>query len=198
MKRRLIGFRVKAELQNSRRITIHCNTRYTEFIRFVIRIRYRYRWGTHLDVTAKTDLPIIVWWTPFTPHKRIVRECPAGQCPFTQSRTEINNPSPKPSCSTVILWTGKLFLGHETLATTGRFSTKSRRKTIGFLPPSLAFHFLIFRLLLAGNQIIRYFLNSIDVLERATRVTTARKSKQDANVALVSYLQSDCNLPSCR
>ena len=46
------SFRVLAELQNSRQITIHCNTHYTEFIHIIIQMGDTKIGETHLNVTV--------------------------------------------------------------------------------------------------------------------------------------------------
>ena len=153
----------------------------------------------YLPAENRTDLPIIVWWTPFTPHKRIVKECPAGQCLFTQSRTEINNP-----LTEAVMFYGSSMdwedlplprnprhywsLFHEESPKNNRIFTTKPGISLLNLTATFSRY--------SNYPLVTHFLTSIDVLERATRVTTARKSKQD--VALVSYLQSDCNPPSDR
>lgn len=44
-----------------------------------------------LRAEEPTELPVIVWWTPFTPSERTESVCPAGTCIITQSRTELRN-----------------------------------------------------------------------------------------------------------
>ena len=39
--------------------------------------------------------PIVVWWTPFTYYKHIIRRCSLGRCMFTHNRREKKNPRTK-------------------------------------------------------------------------------------------------------
>jgi len=145
-----------------------------------------------------TEVPVIVWWTPFTPFQRVVRECPGGECIFTQSRTEVNNtkaafiyygtelnwhdlPLPRQPNQ---LWAllheespkNNWILAHENGLRLFNFTSTCSRYSNYPLPTQ--------------------FLHTLQKLTQPVRVPTDQKSKGD--LGLVVYIQSDCNPPSDR
>jgi len=145
-----------------------------------------------------TEVPVIVWWTPFTPFQRVVRECPGGECIFTQSRTEVNNskaafiyygtelnwhdlPLPRQPNQ---LWAllheespkNNWILAHENGLRLFNFTSTCSRYSNYPLPTQ--------------------FLHTLQKLTQPVRVPTDQKSK--GGLGLVVYIQSDCNPPSDR
>ena len=143
--------------------------------------------------------PIIVWWTPFTPYQRIVRPCSRGECLFTQSRTELDNPNASVFLfyGTEINWTDLPLprARHHLWAILHEESPKNNWVLAQNDGISL-FNFTSTFSRNSSYPLTSQYLHTVRVLSEPQRVATADKSKD--GLGLVIYLQSDCNPPSDR
>ncbi len=152
----------------------------------------------YLDREKETKYPIIVWWTPFTPFEREVKQCSLGTCIFTQSRTEYDNPLTEGFMfyGTSINWKDlplprkenhKWFLLHEE-SPKNDFILSSEQGISLFNYTATCSRY-------SSYPLVTQHLESIEsLLDPVT--PTSQKSKGD--LGLVMYLHSDCNVPSDR
>ncbi len=154
-----------------------------------------------LEAEKPTDLPVIVWWTPFTPALRIETECPRGTCLFTQSRTELTNPNTKVSA---FLFYGTDFKLHDLplprkphhlWALLHEESPKNN--WILATPKGIS----LFNITSTFSRYSDYplhlhYLHTLELLLQPPRTPTHLKSK--GSVGLVMYMQSACDPPSDR
>ena len=155
----------------------------------------------YLPPEPPTDLPIIVWWSDFIPEKRSVRKCSLGSCLVTKSRTELTNPNTNVS---VFMWYGSdvswidlplprkphhlwALLHEESPKNNWVFATDKGIELFNFTA-TCSRH--------SSYPLVSQYLYSIDKLTQPLRVPTPLKSKSD--MALVIYIQTDCNPPSDR
>lgn len=154
-----------------------------------------------LPLEPPTDLPVILWWTPFTPFQRRDNVCPGGTCLVTQSRKEFTNPLVNISA---IVFYGSQFdlhdlplprqpshlwaLLHEespknnwVLATEKGISLFNITSTV-----SRYSHY----------PLHLHYLHTLEILLQPARTPTHLKSK--GGLGLVIFLQSTCNPPSDR
>ena len=156
-----------------------------------------------LSLPPEQDMthPIILWWTPFTPHQRIVKDCSLGSCLFTQSRTEQTNPNTTAFMfyGTFIKWddlplprrpTDLWVLLHEE-------SPKNNWKLAHESGISL-FNLTSTCSRYSSYPVTTQFLHSLEELVAPVKVATSEKSKREEGLGLVNYIQSDCNPPSDR
>ena len=155
----------------------------------------------YLPPDPPTDLPVVLWWTPFTPYLRNEKTCSAGACLFTQSRTEFTNPSV--NVSAVVFYGSNLDLRDLPLP--------RREDTLWALlheesPKNnwiLATHtgISLFNITSTFSRHSHYsltlqYLHTMERLLQPPRTPTRFKSK--GGVGLVMFLQSTCNPPSDR
>ena len=145
-----------------------------------------------------TSLPVVVWWTPFTPFERVVRECPSGKCVFTHSRTEIGNPMATfVFYGTEIDWNnlplprqpGQLWaLLHE--------ESPKNNWILAHEKGIQLFNFTSTCSRYSSYPLPTQYLHTLKKLTQPVKVATEEKSKGD--LGLVVYIQSDCDPPSDR
>lgn len=154
-----------------------------------------------LPAEAPTDLPVIVWWTPFTPYERIKKVCPGGTCLITHSRTELTNPAVNVSA---FLYYGSDFDLHD-LPLPRRphhlwalLHEESPKNNWVFATPAGISLFNVTSTVshYSDYPLHLHFLHTLKHLLQPPRTPTHLKSKGDH--ALVIYLQSTCNPPSDR
>ena len=149
-----------------------------------------------------TDLPVIVWWTPFTPSQRDIRKCPEGSCLFTHSRTELANPNVNVSA---FVWYGTEFdlhdlplprrHPHHLWALMHEESPKNNwllatEKGISLFNVTSTFSRY------SDYPLHLQYLHTMRRLLQPVRTPTELKSKDGR--ALVLFMQSACNPPSDR
>lgn len=155
----------------------------------------------HLPPEQDMVHPIILWWTPFTPYERVVKDCSQGSCLFTQSRTEQANPNTTAFMfyGTSINWndlplprrpTDLWVLLHEE-------SPKNNWKLAHESGISL-FNLTSTCSRYSNYPVTTQFLYSLKELVAPVKVPTAEKSRRESGLGLVMYIQSDCNPPSDR
>ena len=154
---------------------------------------------SYLPPEPPTDLPIVVWWTPFTGYKRVVHDCEGNKCIFTHSRTELDNPQTQAFLfyGTALNWTD-LPLPRSSRHLWALLHEESPKNNW------VLAHDAGIRLFNVTATCSRYsdfplvtqYLETLEMLTRPASVPTSQKSKGD--IGLVIYLQSDCNPPSDR
>lgn len=150
-----------------------------------------------------TAHPIVLWWTPFTPYERIVKDCSLGSCLFTQSRTEQTNPNTTAFMfyGTFINWndlplprrpSDLWVLLHEESPKNNWKLAHEKGISLFNLTSTCSRH--------SSYPVTTQFLHSLEELVAPVRVATAEKSEseREAGLGLVMYIQSDCNPPSDR
>ena len=154
-----------------------------------------------LDPEKPTDLPVIVWWTPFTPILRREAECPRGTCLITQSRTELTNPNTKVSAFVFYgtdfrlhdlplprqphhLWT----LLHEESPKNNWFLATPKGISLFNITSTFSRY--------SDYPLHLHYLHTFQLLLAPPRTPTHLKSK--GSLGLVMFLQSACNPPSDR
>ena len=167
----------------------------------------------HLDLSAdnyehvpvflapenESEIPIIVWWTPFTAYNRIVTKCPEGECLFTHSRTERNNPSIAAFIfyGTELDW-DDLPLPRRPNVTWALLHEESPKNNWLFAHGKAMslFNFTATCSRYSSYPLTTQYLHNLKRLTQPVRVPTAEKSTGD--LGLVMYVQSDCDPPSDR
>ena len=153
----------------------------------------------YLDRENETRYPILLWWTPFTGHSRIIRECGMGMCLFTHSRTEFNNSLTEGFLfyGTALEWTD-LPLPRQPHHLWSLLHEESPKNNWGFACKEgiSLFNFTATPSRYSSYPLVTQWLTSIDALNRPLKYSTSEKSKGD--LGLVMYLHSDCNTPSDR
>ena len=146
-----------------------------------------------------TKYPIIVWWTPFTAHTRLLKRCSEGTCLFTHSRTEYKNPN-----TVAFLYYGSdldwndlplprkpnhlwALMHEESPKNNWIFA---HEKGIGL------FNLTATCSRYSNYPLVTQYLDNLQKLTQPIRVPTAEKSTGD--LGLVMYVQSDCDPPSDR
>ena len=143
--------------------------------------------------------PIAIWWTPFTPFKRITKTCSKGTCLFIHNRKEINNP-----LTEAVLFYGSdlswkdLPLPRNEKLYWSLFHEESPKNNWGL---SYTEGISLFNITATFSRhssypLVTMDLESIDQILTPLKYSTAQKSKGD--LALVMYLHSDCGTPSDR
>ncbi len=155
----------------------------------------------YLPPEEHTDLPIIVWWTPFTPFSRKEQKCSRGSCLFTQSRTELTNSKTNVSAFMYYgtdvhkedlplprqphhLW---VLLHEESPKNNWILATE---KGISLFNLTATFSRY------SDYPLHLHFLHTLDHILQPIRTPTHLKSK--GGLAPVMYMQSGCNPPSDR
>lgn len=155
----------------------------------------------YLQAEAPTDLPIIVWWTPFVPNDRVVKQCSVGSCLITKSRTELENPNTSVSAfmfyGTDLKWNDIPLprASHHMWAVLNEESPKNNwilatEKGIGLFNLTATFSRY------SSYPLVSHYLHNLKNLTQTEVVPTHLKSVGE--LGLVVYLQSDCNPPSDR
>ncbi|KAL5486659.1 hypothetical protein EMCRGX_G019169 [Ephydatia muelleri] len=156
--------------------------------------------GIYLSPEAPTELPIVVWWTPFTAYKRIVRDCGAGKCIFTHSRTELNNPQTQAFMfygTALHLW-NDLPLPRSPRHLWALLHEESPKNNwvLAHEDGIRLFNLTATCSRYSDFPLVTQYLETLEKLTRPASVPTSQKSKGD--MGLVIYLHSDCDPPSDR
>lgn len=153
----------------------------------------------YLPPEGNAMFPIVVWWTPFTGHRRIERQCGEGTCIFTHSRTELNNTRTKAFMfyGSDIDWKDLPLPRQYDHFWALLHEESPKNNWILASPDGIS----LFNLTATCSRHSSYplstqYLHKVEWLERAAQVTTQDKNSND--LGLVIYLQSDCNPPSDR
>ena len=147
------------------------------------------------------DLPIIVWWTPFSPWEQRKLKCPKGTCFVTISRTELINPVNEVSA---FIYYGTDFDQHDLplprkpghmWALLHEESPKNNwllatKHGISLFNMTATFSRY------SNYPIHLHYLHTLHHLLQPILTPTSLKSKN--GLALVMFLQTDCNPPSSR
>ena len=157
--------------------------------------------AVYLPAEQPTDLPIIVWWTPFTPYTRQERTCSRGTCLFTQSRTELNNSK---TYISAFMYYGTDFnlndlplprrphhlwaLLHEESPQNNWLLATEKGISLFNITATMSRY--------SDYPLHLHFLHTIKHLLQPIHTPTHLKSK--GGLGLVMYMQSDCNPPSDR
>lgn len=149
-----------------------------------------------------TDLPVIVWWTPFTPFPRRESTCPSGgTCLVTHSRNELTNPAVNVSA---FVFYGSEFdfndlplprkpghmwalLHEESPKNNWVFATEKGISLFNITSTISRYSHYPLHL---------HYLHTFEILLQPVRTPTHLKSK--GSLGLVIFLQSTCNPPSDR
>ena len=154
---------------------------------------------TYLPAEPPTDLPIVVWWTPFTGYQRVVHDCGGDSCIFTHSRTELDNPQTQAFMfyGTAVNWTDLplprsprhlwALLHEESPKNNWVLAHEEGMKLFNVTATCSRY---------SNFPLVTQYLETLEKLTNTPPVPTSQKSKGD--VGLVIYLQSDCNPPSDR
>lgn len=147
----------------------------------------------------ENDPPILIWWTPFTPNKRILRSCSAGQCLVTHSRAEIDNPRTEGVIfyGSNLKWTD-LPLPRRTQQYWALLHEESPKNNWGLASPE---GISLFNLTSTPSRnssypLVTQHLKGLKNLLRPLRTPIEEKSNGDKG--LVMFLQLDCDPPSDR
>ncbi|XP_064386945.1 alpha-(1,3)-fucosyltransferase 10-like [Halichondria panicea] len=155
----------------------------------------------YLPAEEPTDLPLIVWWTPFIPEDRKIRECSLGSCLITKSRTELSNPNTQVD---VFMFYGSdlhwsdlplprkprhmwALLNEESPKNNWVFATEKGISLFNLTSTYSRY---------SNYPIVLHYLHTLINLSQPQRVPT--KDKSTGDLGLVMYMQSDCNPPSDR
>ncbi len=155
----------------------------------------------YLAAEEPTDLPLIVWWTPFVPDDRRVWECSLGSCVITKSRTEFNNPNTQVD---VFLFYGSdlswkdlplprkphhmwALLNEESPKNNWVFATEKGIRLFNMTSTYSRY---------SSYPLVLHYLHTLEILLQPQRVPTSDKSIGE--LGLVMYMQTDCNPPSDR
>ena len=155
----------------------------------------------YLPAENPTDLPIIVWWTPFVPEDRAIKECSIGSCLITKSRTELTNPNTKVS---VFMFYGSdlkwedlplpraphhmwAILNEESPKNNWVLATERGIRLFNYTSTYSRY---------SSYSLVLHYLHTLQNLTQTELVPTHLKSVGD--LGLVVYIQSDCNPPSDR
>lgn len=155
----------------------------------------------YLAAEEPTDLPIIVWWTPFVPDERRVWECSLGSCLVTKSRTELNNPNTQVD---VFLFYGSdlswndlplprkphhmwALLNEESPKNNWILTTEKGIRLFNITSTYSRY---------SSYPLVLHYLHTLEILLQPQRVPTSDKSTGE--LGLVMYMQTDCNPPSDR
>lgn len=154
-----------------------------------------------LPAEEPTDFPVIVWWTPFTPFKRRLNQCPGGTCLVTHSRTELTNPATNVSA---FVFYGTDFnlhdlplprKPHHLWALLHEESPKNN--WILATPEGIALFNITSTVSRHSDYPLHlHYLHTLDILLQPVRTPTHLKSK--GSLSLVMYMQSACDPPSDR
>ena len=143
--------------------------------------------------------PVIVWWTPFTPYKRIAKSCSKGSCLFVHSRQAVTDPLTEAVLfyGTDFRWTD-LPLPRNFDQYWSLLHEESPKNNWGFAytPAISLFNITATFSRHSTYPLVAQYLESVDELMNPLKYTTAQKSKGD--IGLVMYLHSDCSTPSDR
>ena len=155
----------------------------------------------YLPAEEPTDLPIIVWWTPFVPDDRKIWKCSLGSCLITKSRTELTNPNTEVS---VFMFYGSdlrwkdmplprkshhmwALLNEESPKNNWVFATERGISLFNITSTYSRY---------SNYPLVLHYLHTLENLTEPQRVPTHEKST--GGLGLVVYMQSDCNPPSDR
>lgn len=157
----------------------------------------------YLPPDPPTDLPVVLWWTPFTPYLRSERTCSVGACLFTQSRTEFTNPSVNVSAivfygSDFDLWDLPLPRRRVEDTLWALLHEESPKNNWMLSTPE---GISLFNITATVSRYSHYpltlhYLHTVERLLRPPRTPTHLKSRD--GLGLVAFLQSTCNPPSDR
>ena len=154
---------------------------------------------TPTSLIFQSHYPVIVWWTPFTPFKRIDKSCSKGKCTFVKDRQEISNPLTEAVLfyGTDFKWTD-LPLPRNNELYWSLFHEESPKNNWGFAYKAGISVFNITSTFsrYSDYPLVTQSLESIESLLTPVKYTTTQKSAGE--LGLVMYLQSDCGTPSDR
>ena len=147
----------------------------------------------------ETEPPIVIWWTPFTPNKRILRSCSTGKCLITHSRTESDNPRTEGFIfyGSSLQWTD-LPLPRNPSHYWALLHEESPKNNWGI---ATAEGISLFNLTSTPScsssyPLVTQYLKDVQSLLHPLKTPIEKKSKDDKG--LVMYLQFDCGPPSDR
>ena len=151
------------------------------------------------ETQTLTGIPIILWWTPFTPFQRAERTCRLGRCLVTHSRTEMENPN-----TGAIVFEGTMMdwkdlpLPRNPRLLWGLLHDESPRNNwpLIFEEGISLFNLTSTCSRYSNFPLVSRHLDTIQRLANPVWVRTSMKSKGD--IGLVMYLYSNCNPPSDR
>ena len=156
--------------------------------------------AVYLSPEPPTDLPIVVWWTPFTAYKRIIHECGAGKCLFTHSHTELDNPQTQAFMfyGTSLHDWNDLPLPRKERHLWALLHEESPKNNwvLAHEEGMKLFNVTATCSRYSNFPLVTQFLETLEKLTNTPPVPTSQKSK--GGVGLVIYLQSGCNPPSDR
>ena len=148
---------------------------------------------------SDNDLPILIWWTPFTPYNRIVKNCVQGSCIITHSRTELTNPRTEGFIfyGTDLKWTD-LPLPRNRSHHWALLHEESPKNNWGFAFEEgiSLFNITSTPSRYSSYPLVTQYLESLQAFLRPLKHSTSEKSRGD--IGLVMYLHSDCDPPSDR
>ena len=155
----------------------------------------------YLPLEPPTDLPVIVWWTHFTPYVRQERVCPGGTCLVTQSRNELTNPAVNVSAFIFygsLLELNDLPLPRQPGHLWALLHEESPKNNWVFATEK---GISLFNITSTVSRYSHYplhlhFLHTLEILLQPVRTPTHLKSK--GGLGLVIFLQSTCAAPSDR
>jgi len=157
-----------------------------------------------LKHTERTELPIVLWWTPFAGDAQgKIKRCDSGDCLFTTNRSLLNHPLTK-----ALLFYGTDFnisdlpLPREAHHEWGLLHEESPKNQPMFLYDDILELFNHTSTFRSGSHypITTQYIISSSYLLNPQKYTLEQKNKlkQSENLASVVYIQSGCNPPSDR
>lgn len=152
---------------------------------------------------TETRYPILVWWTPVTYNKHLIRRCTHGRCVFTHNRRELESPRTR-----AVLFDGS-HLNNTDLPLPRKDSIEWILMHAGaphlapLLYSSLAMS--VFNLTATFSRYSSYpltlqHLSDIETLRRKQPIVslTEKNAAVKAGGALLAYKASECDVPSDR
>ena len=159
----------------------------------------RRRKKVFLPKEENNSLPMLIWWTPFTPFARLIRKCPKGSCLFTQSRTEFDDPLTEGMVwyATDLDWMDlPLPRNPQHLWIILQEESPKNNWLLAFQDGISLFNYTSTPSRYSNYPLTTQYLPGMDYLMSRKPVPTRYKSKD--GLAAIMYLQSDCNPPSDR
>ena len=151
----------------------------------------------------ETRYPIVLWWNPFTPDKRLVKTCKKGStertCLFTQSRTEFNNPLTAAFMfyASQMKWEDMpLPRGPNHMWAIIQEESPKNNWILAFEEGISLFNMTATPSRHSTYPLTTQYLPSLEVLRKPPLVPIPDKGKGD--IGIIMYLHSDCGTPSDR